>query len=126
MGKRKFLQIWEISCSSATLAAYFEERGWDCEVIGRKVFDKHECSKEFDKYELVSGSASKFYLGVIKKILRFRPSAILLRSIYQILPMIRVFAQSVSGFYAMPNDVWRLVVKDRVIRFGSHVEHKKE
>jgi UDP-3-O-[3-hydroxymyristoyl] glucosamine N-acyltransferase LpxD len=30
--------------------------------------------------------------------------------------------ETVSGFYAVPNDVWRLVVKDRVKRFGSPVQ----
>lgn len=86
------LQVHEITCSSATLAAYLEEHGWECLVVARKVFDKHRCSEEFHNYKLVQGRVVRFKLEIIKAILTFRPGVVLVRSRYELLPLIRFFA----------------------------------
>lgn len=92
MTKRKLLQIWDITCSSVILGNYLEKQGWQCQIISREVFDKHKCSEGFDNYKLIPGRARKFIWEIIKSIYTFKPSLILLRQNFQILPIIKMFA----------------------------------
>ena len=92
MKEKKLLQIWDITCSSATLAEYLEDCGWRCKVIVREAFHKHSCSEEFWDYVRVPGGVGKFCFDVAKTILSFRPSIILVRQVYEILPLVRVIA----------------------------------
>jgi hypothetical protein len=69
-----------------------EQKGWKCRVIARAVFDKHLCSKQFHDYVLVKGGLKRLYLVIMKNILTFRPNLILVRSRYELLPIIRFFA----------------------------------
>ncbi len=89
---KKLLQIHEITCSSAIIASYMEQRGWKCRVIAREVFDKHECSKQFHDYVLVKGGVKRLYAIIVKNLMTFRPNLILVRSRYELLPTIRSFA----------------------------------
>jgi hypothetical protein len=92
LNPKRFLQIWDITCSSATLAAFLEEQGWECMVIARKAFDRHNCGAEFTNYNLVEGRALNFYREVLRAIRQFKPSVILIRYIFNILPLVRLFA----------------------------------
>jgi len=92
MKKKKLLQVHEITCSSAIIAEYMETNGWACEVVSRSVFDKHKCSEQFHRYKLVPGGAKRFYYEIAKSIIGFRPSLILVRSRYELIPFIRIFA----------------------------------
>jgi hypothetical protein len=89
---KRLLQVWEISCSSATLSRYLEKHGWKCLVVTRESFDKHNCGKEFWNYRLVPGRARHYYLEIVKAILTFRPTLILVRQNFEVLPLIRLFA----------------------------------
>lgn len=92
MKAKKLLQIWDITCSSATLAAFLKEKDWNCLVVTRKAFDKYNCSAEFENYRLIEGRALNFYREVVRSIRHFKPSVILVRYIFDILPLVRVFA----------------------------------
>lgn len=92
MRSRKFLQIWDITCSSATLASYMSERGWKCKVLYREQFHKHDCKDEFDDYILVPGRALNFYLAIPDIIFSFGPDVILIRQMYEIVPLVRILA----------------------------------
>lgn len=92
MTKRKLLQIWDITCSSVILGNYLKKHGWECQIIAREAFDKHKCSEGFDDYKLVPGRARKFIWEIIKSIYTFKPSLILLRQNFQILPIIKLVA----------------------------------
>lgn len=92
MTLRRLLQIWEITCSSATLARYLEQNGWQCQVIARKEFDKHNCASRFSNYISVPGRARMFYWEVAKAVIRFNPSVILVRQNYEILPLCKLLA----------------------------------
>ncbi|MHA1903105.1 MAG: hypothetical protein ACXADL_13820 [Candidatus Thorarchaeota archaeon] len=92
MKRRKLLQIHEITCSSAIIADFMEQNGWECEVVARTVFDKHKCSKQFHRYKLVPGGVKSFYIEIAKSIFKFSPSLILIRSKYELLPFVRFLA----------------------------------
>lgn len=92
MTRKRLLQIWEITCSSATLANFLEENGWRCQVVAREAFDKHNCAKGFWDYKLVAGRARRFYWEVAKAIIRFNPSLVLVRQNYEIIPLVRLLA----------------------------------
>ncbi|MHA1770215.1 MAG: hypothetical protein ACTSXS_01305 [Candidatus Thorarchaeota archaeon] len=92
MRKKRLLQIWDITCSSAILASYMESRGWRCKVLIRKAFHRHNCSDEFRDYEIIPGGVPRYYLAILKTLLTFRPDLILVRQNYDLLPFIRFFA----------------------------------
>lgn len=69
-----------------------ESRGWRCKVLIREAFHKHDCSREFWDYIRVKGSVTRFLIEIIRTILTFRPSIILVRQVYELLPAIRLFA----------------------------------
>ncbi len=92
MKKKKLLQVHEITCSSAIIAEFMEKNGWECEVVARTAFDKHKCSEQFHRYKLVPGGVKQFYYEIARSILGFRPSLILVRSRYELIPFIRILA----------------------------------
>jgi hypothetical protein len=92
MKGKKLLQVHEITCSSAVIAEYMEMNGWECEVVARSILDKHKCSEQFHRYKIVPGGVKRFYYEIAKSIIGFRPSLILVRSRYELIPFIRIFA----------------------------------
>jgi len=92
MQKPRLLQIWDITCSSATLSSYLEENGWRCKVVIREVFHKNHCSREFWDYQIIPGGVRSFYISVIKTIRKFRPNLIVVRQLYEFLPLIKLVA----------------------------------
>jgi hypothetical protein len=92
MKRKKLLQIWDITCSSAIIAGYLEDHGWQCKVIMRESFDKHDCYKSFRDYQNIAGRARNYYGAIIKAILSFKPNLILVRQNYQVIPLVKLFA----------------------------------
>ncbi|MFX1370054.1 MAG: hypothetical protein ACFFAY_15785 [Promethearchaeota archaeon] len=92
MKRKKLLQIWDITCSSAIIAGYLEDHGWQCKVIMRESFDKHDCSKSFRDYQNIPGRARKYYGAIVRAILSFKPNLILVRQNYQVIPLVKLFA----------------------------------
>ncbi|MHA1928259.1 MAG: hypothetical protein ACTSV2_06740 [Candidatus Thorarchaeota archaeon] len=92
MQKPRLLQIWDITCSSATISSYLEKNGWRCKVIIREAFHKNHCSKEFHDYVMIPGGIPRFYLSVLYTIRKFRPNLIVVRQNSDVLPLIKLVA----------------------------------